>query len=225
VAAAVLERLSPPALATIRSEWDAARREHQCGDHAHALAVDQVRRRVEDLRARYAMVSPALRDLAEDLEIQLNEALGALKRLSAASIEEREGVTSLFTEDAFDELIALCRDLPALFHAATTAHRDRKEIVRGMVDRVLVTAKSAETISALILWADGSAPTAIEVPLMRYAHRKIAEMVEDGLGNDEIARRLNALGLETSRGKPWSTSTVWQVRYHGAGSRERRRKA
>ncbi len=91
-----------------------------------------------------------------------------------------------------------------------------------MVDRVLVTAKSAETISALIMWADGSEPTAIEVPLMRYAHRKIAEMAEEGLGNDEIARRLNTLGLETSRAKPWSTSTVWQVRFHGARSHERK---
>jgi hypothetical protein len=220
VAAAVFTRLNPPALATIRAEWDAARREHQCGDHARDLAVDQARRRVDDLRARYAMVSPALRDLAEDLEIQLNEALGVLKRLKAATTAEHEDVTTLFTEDAFDELIALCEDLPALFYAATTAHRDRKEILRGVVDRVLVTARTAETISALIKWADGSDPTAIEVPLMRYAHRKIAEMTEEGLGNDEIARRLNALGLQTSRGRPWSTSTVWQVRFKAARRRE-----
>jgi hypothetical protein len=54
-----------------------------------------------------------------------------------------------------------------------------------------------------------------QLTLMRYAHRKIAEMAEEGLGNAEIARHLNELGLETSRGKPWSTSTVWQVRFHG----------
>lgn len=88
-----------------------------------------------------------------------------------------------------------------------------------------MTAKTAETISAVITWADGSEPTAIEVPLMRFAHRRIAEMVEEGLGNNEIARRLNAMGLETSRGKPWSTSTVWQVRFHGASSPECKRQA
>ena len=92
-----------------------------------------------------------------------------------------------------------------------------------MVDRVLVTARTAETISARITWADGSEPLAIEVPLMRYAHRRIAELVKEGLGNVEIARRLNALGLETSRGKPWSTATVWQARYHGVRSTERKR--
>jgi hypothetical protein len=80
-------------------------------------------------------------------------------------------------------------------------------------------------ISATITWADGSEATAIEVPLMRFAHRRIAEMAEDGLGNAEIARRLNDLGLETLRGKPWSTSTVWQVRFHGARSPERKRHA
>jgi hypothetical protein len=68
-------------------------------------------------------------------------------------------------------------------------------------------------ISATITWADGSEATAIEVPLMRFAHRRIAEMAEDDLG------------LETLRGKPWSTSTVWQVRFHGARSPERKRHA
>ncbi len=50
-------------------------------------------------------------------------------------------------------------------------------------------------------------------------------MAEEGLGNAEIARRLNELGLETSRGKPWSTSTVWQVPFHGARSLECKRQA
>lgn len=225
VAAAVFARLAPPALATIRAEWEVARRERQCGDHAHDRALDQAQRRVDDLRARYAMVSPALRDLAEDLEIQLNEALGTVKHLKAAGGAQRDELTAFFAAEAFDELVALCRDLPTLFYATTTAHRDRKEILRSLVERVLVTAKTAETISATITWTDGSEPTAIEVPLMRFAHRRIAEMVEEGLGNAEIARRLNELGLETSRGKPWSTRTVWQVRFHGARSPECKRQA
>src|SRR5207248_670467 len=132
----------------------------------------------------YSMISPALRDLAEDLEIQLNEAIGVLKRLKTAAVEERDGATTLLTDSAFAELIALCQDLPALFYAATTVHRDRKEIIRGMVERVLVT-RTTETISALIKWADGSEATAIEVPLMRYAHRRIAELAKQGLRNVE----------------------------------------
>ncbi len=104
-----------------------------------------------------------------------------------------------------------------LFYAGTTAHRDRKEIIRSMVERVVVSAKTTETISARITWADGSEVTAIEVPLMRYAHRWIAEMAGEGLANAEIAERLNNLGLKTSRGKSWSTATVWQARQYGAG--------
>jgi hypothetical protein len=164
VAAAVFARLAPPALATIRAEWEVVRRERQCGDHAHDRALDQAQRRVDDLRARYVMVSPALRDLAEDLEIQLNEALGKMKHLKAAGSAQRDELPAFFAAEVFDELVVLCRDLPALFYAVTTAHRDRKEILRSLVERVLVTAKTAETISATITWADGSEPTAIEVP-------------------------------------------------------------
>jgi hypothetical protein len=157
-------------------------------------------------------VSPALRDLAEDVEIQLNKAIGVLKRLKGAVIAEPPEA-SAFTKDIFDELIQLCSDLPALFYAATTLDRDRKEILRTLVERVVVTGRTPETISALVYWADGSEPTEVEAHLARYAHRFIFQFADDGLSNVEIAKRMNEIGLKTLRGKPWSRETVWVVRF------------
>src|SRR5207302_553388 len=110
----------------------------------------------------------------EDLEVQLNEALGSLKRRKAAAASEASTPEAiLFTRDAFDELIALCADMPALFHAASTTHRDRKEVLRTMVERVVVTGRTPETISALVYWLDESEPTPVEARLARYAHRLV----------------------------------------------------
>jgi hypothetical protein len=173
---------------------------------------------VEDLRSHYLSVNPALRDLAEDLEIQLNQAIGDYKRAQseAASLSS---APDPFTAGAFAELVELCADLPALFYAATTNHRDRKEILRTMVERVVVTGRTPETISAVIRWADGSEPTTVEARLARFAHRVIRELGEQGLSNVEIAKRLNEMGLTTSRGKAWTRVTVWVVRFRNGRSR------
>ena len=214
VAAAVFRRVGPPEIGTIREEWEQARRSDVAGHRGRALALDQATRRVDDLRARYYSVSPELRDLAEDLEVQLNAAIGVVKELKSAAAVEPE-LDSVFTEDAFDEMVGLVSDLPALFNAATTEHRDRKEIIRMLVDRVEYLGRTSEILRARIIWSDGAEPSAIEGRLHRYSHQRILELAARGLGNAAIAKALNDAGLETSRGKPWTTNTVWQARQRG----------
>ena len=209
VAQAVFERLAPPELEAIRAEWAAAQHDAVSRQAGKALTIDQARRRAEDLRARYALMNPALRNLAETIEAELDEALGEYRRLQLASVDTSG--EDFFTERTFDELIMLCQDLPAIFYADTTAHRDRKEILRMMIERVVVTAASPESLSFSIRWVDGSAATDGVALLARYAHALIRKMAADGTSNPEIAQRLNELGLKTTRGRHWTTSTVWQV--------------
>jgi hypothetical protein len=109
--------------------------------------------------------------------------------------------------------------LSALFYAATTTDRDRKEVLRTVVQKVVVTARTEETISLLVHWADGSEPTPVAAHLYRFAHRLIRELGAQGYGNPEIARRMNEMGFVTSRGKPWTRETVWVVRFGNSGRR------
>jgi hypothetical protein len=218
VAQAVFRRMTTPSLETVWREFEAAKKTEVSASEARNSAVKEAKRREGDLRHRYLNVSPALRDLAEDLEIRLNQAIGDLKRLQGAAASEPSEASS-FTRDAFDELIRLCEDLPGLFFAPTTLDRDRKEILRTLVERVVVTNRTPETVSMLVYWADESEPTPVEARLARYAHRLIFELAAQGLKNVEIAKRLNENGLTTSRGKPWTRETVWVVRF-GNGRRQ-----
>jgi hypothetical protein len=211
VARVVFARLSRPPLEAIRVEWDEGRKNELAGRHAHDVVREQVRRSVEDLRARYFVVSPALRDLAEDLEIRLNAAIAEQKRMESSPAQTSTELT-MFTEDAFAQLIELCEDLPGLFYASTTTHRDRKEIIRTMVDEVIGVERTPEVITAEIFWADGSAPTVVEAYLYRYAYPIIAELAATGMSNLEIAGHLNELNLQNSRGRAWSRLAVWAAR-------------
>jgi len=210
VAQAVFARLAEPELVTVRSEWEAARSESLRRDAGDALVVAHARRRVDELTAKFDNVNPSLRHLSEHLEAELDKALGDLKRLEAAKATA-SGEDEFFTDQTFGELIELCRDLPALFYADTTAHRDRKEIIRLLVEKVSITNVTRETISFAIVWADGSEPTRGEAHLARHAHALIKQWAAEGVKNPEIARKLNEMGLKTSRGRHWTTATVWQV--------------
>jgi DNA invertase Pin-like site-specific DNA recombinase len=214
VAAAVFRRMGPPEIRMIRAEWEQARKSDLIGHKGRGLALDQATRRVDDLRARYYSVNPELRDLAEDIDVQLNAAIGVVKELKAAAAVEPE-LDSVFTEDAFEEMVGLVSDLPGLFYAVTTEHRDRKEILRMLVDRVEYLGRTPEVLRARIIWSDGSEPSEVEGRLHRYAHRRILEFAAQGLKNSAIAKALNDAGLETSRGKPWTMNTVWQARRRG----------
>ena len=197
VAQALFGKLARPALEEIWSGWAAAKRDVVRQRSGESLAVEQARRKVDDLRARYDAVSPALRNLAERLEVDLNDALGEYTRAREQSASA-SSETDPFTDDAFEELIALCGDLPALFFADTTVNRDRKEIFRTLIDRVIVTAASPERVSFAIRWADGSPPTDGVAYTARHAHALIRRWAAEGSGNPEIARRLNQLDLKTS---------------------------
>jgi Recombinase len=82
-----------------------------------------------------------------------------------------------------------------------------------MVDSVVVAKRTAETITAIVAWSDGSEPTIVEAHLAQYVHRLIRELGDEGIGNSEIARGVNEMDFVTSRGKPWTRETVWSVRF------------
>jgi hypothetical protein len=86
-------------------------------------------------------------------------------------------------------------------------------VIRTLVEKVEVTARTEETIYATIYWVDGSEPSPVEARLARFAHRIIRELAAEGFSNAEIARRVNKVKLTTLRGKPWTRETVWVVRF------------
>jgi DNA invertase Pin-like site-specific DNA recombinase len=92
-----------------------------------------------------------------------------------------------------DELAELCRiaaDVPALFQHELVTHQEKKQIVRCLIDHIVVTADN-ERIEATIVWKS-RAKTAVFVWRARSRHHLIRELHTQQLTASEIKERLAA---------------------------------
>ena len=206
---AVLARLSPPRLAALYQSLREFRR--HVGGHRRLRELERrrVQRRVEDLGSHFLHVDPRNRLVAADLEVKLE---GAMRELAAAKAADGHAQPSAPLTDAdLDDLLMLANDLPALFHAITTTNRDRKEIVRTVVQRVSIVERTPECVVATVNWNDGADGTVLRILWDAHAHRRIAELAAAGASLKEICIRLGEEQLITRRGNPWTPNAVSMV--------------
>ena len=115
--------------------------------------------------------------------------------------------------DAEQERIrCLATDVPSLWQATSTTDSDRKEILREVIDRVVVNVEGeSEWVEANIHWAGGhQSYTRFRRPVHRLEQlstwpqlrRRIEDLLNTGTPASKIAAQLNAEGLRTVDGKP-----------------------
>jgi len=122
----------------------------------------------------------------------------------------------------FDWSGTLVDDLPAVWEAPTTQMADRKQLVRLVIQEVHVTvtgSTSPRTAEITVVWTGGATTTHTVVcpkagwhcvtdPAIIERIRTLAQSYPDY----QIAARLNAEGLHTQTGKPWSHQRVASLR-------------
>lgn len=116
-------------------------------------------------------------------------------------------------------ITALAGDINGLWHAKTTTVTDRKEIVRAIVDKVVVTViGTSERVEATVVWAGGATTSGELVrPVQRLNQlsyypklvNRIRELAGQGIGASGIADRLEAEGFRPAKGgKRISSNTI-----------------
>lgn len=117
----------------------------------------------------------------------------------------------------------MAADIPALWNAPTTTPADRKEIVRQVIERVVVDAQgTSEQVRVAIEWAGGLRtegqlirPVATLKQLSTYPRlcQRVRELVNAGCASAEIARHLDDEGYRPAReGHHFSTQSVRELR-------------
>jgi DNA invertase Pin-like site-specific DNA recombinase len=223
VVAAFLASLEPAAL-----EASLAAAEQLESDRSAAL--DQRKREVERARyeaqraeRRYQAVDPDNRLVARGLEAEWEKCLRALEEAeSELARREREHPLRVSPQER-QALLALGTDLEAVWRAPTTTDRDRKELLRTLLEEVIVAVDREQQQAHLTLRWRGGLLSELDVSLPRSRPapvrtdeqtvelvRRLAAHYPDAV----IAGILNRQGRETATGKRFTTNRVCSLRTH-----------
>jgi hypothetical protein len=202
IEALVLQTLEPAALELslqLAGEIETQRAQ------AHLLwqqRLERARYAVERAWRQFDRVEPENRLVARTLERQWEEALRALQDLEADYQRYQAQQPSVLTATDRAAIRALAQDVPALWRAPTTMIQDRMEIVRQLVERVVVRVlNNSERVEVGVHWAGGHhSQLEIRRPVARWDQlsyypallERLRELRGSGESSQAIADHLNA---------------------------------
>jgi DNA invertase Pin-like site-specific DNA recombinase len=169
------------------------------------LKLERVQHEVGRAERQYHSIEPENRLVARTLEARWEEALKKQRELEE---EYRRFLTKLpATLNATDRarIQALSQNVSSLWNAAGTTAIDRKQIVRCLVERVIVVASQAtEWTDVTIAWKGGlTTQHQVARPVGRFEQLKdfgrlkerLKQLHQEGLHRGPIAAKLNAEGF------------------------------
>ncbi|HTT88579.1 MAG TPA: recombinase family protein [Acidimicrobiales bacterium] len=195
-------------------------------------AVERARHAAEAARRRYLSVDPDNRLVAASLEADWNEALRALS--AAQEDYQRQSAKAVPLAEADKaRVLALASDFPALWADPRTPQRERKRMVRLLVEDVTLV-RSAGCITAQVRFKTGQTAT-LEVPVQlgaAQARRTSEDVVRaidtllDAYTEAGVAEELNKMGLLSGTKQAFHLGIVHHIRVkHGLAAREQRLRA
>ena len=224
VAGAFLAALAPAAMQACL----AAAAELEAGNDAalaqHRRQVEQARYHASRAERRYRAVDPDNRLVARGLETEWNTALQQLADAEAELARRETARPKTLTPAGRAAILALGDDLGQVWDAPTTTDKDRKQLLRTLLEEVNITARRDDTDphARLILRWKGGAISELTVPLRRPQPkirtdedtialiRRLAVHYPDAI----IAGILNRQHRTTARGMSFTANRVASLRTH-----------
>ncbi|MBV8104250.1 MAG: recombinase family protein [Hyphomicrobiales bacterium] len=187
------------------------------------LAVERAGYQAQRAERRYRAVDPDNRLVARGLEREWEEALKALEAAKADLARRESERPHVISQQERERLLSLGPDLVSLWNANTTAPRDRKELLRTLIDEVIVKVDRDAFAAHLTLRWKGGALTEIDFALPRSRPatirtdedtvallRRLAVHYPDPV----IAGILNRQGRTTAYGHRFDRNRVGNLRRH-----------
>ena len=180
--------------------------------------VERARHRADLARRRYLAVDPDNRLVADSLEADWNDALRAVR----AAQDDYEKTTAAAAAELTDEhqarIRALATDFPALWTNPATPQRERKRMIRLLIEDV--TLAKTDRIHAHVRFRGGQT-TSLTLPIppngwqLRQTHPDTLAALDrllDEHTDADTADALNAAGHRSGEGKPFTGRIVLDLR-------------
>jgi DNA invertase Pin-like site-specific DNA recombinase len=218
VATLLVDTLTPHALEvalTVQAELDSRAAEADALRRGH---VERARHRADLARRRYLAVDPGNRLVADSLEADWNDALRALQTAQDDYERASAAARTALTDQIKDKIRSLATDFPTLWSDPSTAQRDRKRMVRLLVDDV--TLHKTDRIHLHVRFRGGQTTSlAVAIPpkawQVHQTHPDTLAALDrllDTHTDAQTADALNAAGHRSGEGKPFTGRIVLEAR-------------
>jgi hypothetical protein len=218
VATQVLAALEPAALELSLAAADDVQQERARLHRNWQQQVERACYEAERARRQYDAVEPENRLVGRELERRWEEALKEQRRLEEEYARFGSNQPAGLSAGEREQIRALARDLPALWHAPATTAADRQRIVRLLVEEVVVTVRGeSEWVDVTIRWAGGhTSGYEVARPVQRYQQmaeypriiNRIEELRKGGHTLAEVAEQLNREGFHPPKRSPTFTKGI-----------------
>lgn len=216
----LLETMTPVALEVALSVQTELQTRYEEADKVRRSHVDRAHYEEQLARRRYLRVDPENRLVADSLESDWNDKLRAVTEAQRHYEQQRQAAQAMLDEKQREQLLALATDFPKLWRDPKTPDRERKRMVRLLIDDV--TLHKTDDIAVHIRFKGGVTktlrlPNALRVWDIRRHHPDVIAEI-DQLLNDynykEILRILNEKQMKSGVGKPFTASSLSQLCRH-----------
>ena len=217
IGALLVEAVNPVALdVTLQVQRELQSRFEEA-DCLRRAQVERAQYECDLAQRRYMRVDPDNRLVADSLEAQWNETLRALSEAHEEYARRREQDAHVLTNEQHSAILALASDFPRLWSDPATPDRERKRMVRLLLEDV--TLNRGEQIGLQVRFKGGACRTLqVPPPLPSWQIRLTPGAVIgeiDRLLNDhtvlQIATILNARGVRPGGGASFNSRIVTRL--------------
>jgi len=187
-------------------------------DRLRYRQVERCRYEADLARRRYSKVDPDKRYVAEVLEAEWNEKLRALDEAQSIYETAREGDVAILNQEHTAALKALVSDFSTIWQDDSLSNRDRKRIVRLLIEDVTIL--KGKQVTCHIRFKGGTCRT-LNLPLPQSAweqRRTPPEVVKaiDELLDDhpeyKVSNILTGRGMKSGSGQTFTPEGVARIR-------------
>jgi len=210
--------VSPLTLDVALKVQDELQARSEDADRLRAKHVERVRYEADLARRRYMQVDPGNRLVADELEAEWNGKLRELEQAQQTYEQQRNSDVAAVTPEQRKRVLALATDFPRLWDASQTNDRERKRMLRLLIEDV--TLIKGNDLTAHVRFRGGTTQT-LHLPKPAPAwelRRTPAQIVSaiDQLLNEHsergVAEILNQRGLHAGNGGAFTERIVYYIR-------------
>lgn len=214
----LIESVSPMALEVALNIQDELNGRIGEADRLRRLQVERARYEADLARRRYMQVDPENRLVADSLEAEWNNKLRALTETQEEYERQCKNDRRILNTEERNKILTLATDFPGLWNNPSTPDREKKRMVRLLIEDV--TLIKDKEITLHIRFKGGVIKSLnLPLPMRIWQIRKTSEDVVSQIDqlldqhtDSEIASILNKYGKISATGQPFTKILISNIR-------------